>query len=375
MEVTKKKSCATLVLVLTIAVMFLQVSNAYPTEFSLEEKALSVITNVARLDTIKYDIKLTKHVTDEYGGIARESLTFTLESAGSTLEIACDFINGTLVSFVLYPLYSQLSQFCVQPLPATSLDAVRGFLQRYQAYSKASVAQEALGVLDRVSELKTVNITVGNLKMRVEGNNIDWLRIVNGLEFPTGLSIRLNNGIVDAFMDESSFYRIGSADVNISREEAVRIALERAKTITTLTIWVGDRWETFPFRVKEEPLIVRLQVGTANFTSYPYWYVWFVADPQVYSTTGVEVCLRADTGEIAYSQTTRSYGVVPDPDAPSAATPNPSASPDTQPESDTDQPIAAYVIAGAAATAIAVAVAAAALKKRRKWPSFPHFSF
>jgi hypothetical protein len=59
--------------------------------------------------------------------------------------------------------------------------------------------------------------------------------------------------------------------------------------------------------VKEEPWIVRLQVGTGNFTSYPYWYVWFVADPEVYSVTGVEVYMRADTGEIAYSRTTQGF--------------------------------------------------------------------
>ena len=142
--------------------------------------------------------------------------------------------------------------------------------------------------------------------MRITDNSIDWVRTINGLEFPIGLSIRVDNGFVDIFTDRSSFYRIGSSDVNISREEAVRIALEEAKTFTAVTFFLGDHSGVFPFQVKEEPWRVRLQVGFNNFTMYPCWEVRFAGDPEVYSVTGVAVYMRADTGEITNSYTTSS---------------------------------------------------------------------
>jgi len=303
-----KALCVVLVVVILIAItiIFIQAFSSEPGELTLQDKAVCFITEVAMLDLSKYNVTITIEQPYASDGVVREYLRFNLKSDGNTYGLSVTFINGTLTNYYLYSLsYPQPLPPHPEPLPATSLDAVKGFLQRYYAYSKSSIVQEALGILDNVSELKTMNVTVGNLKMRVVDSNIGWLRVVNGLEFPTGLSIYLNNVIVDGFSDESSFYRIGSADVNVSREEAIRIAREEAKKYSKVTLWgIG----AFPFKVAEEPWIVYLYVGTGNFTSYPYWYVWFVADPEVYSVTGVEVRIRADTGEISCSRITRGFG-------------------------------------------------------------------
>jgi hypothetical protein len=144
------------------------------------------------------------------------------------------------------------------------------------------------------------------------------------------------------------------------------MALEEAKTFTAVEIWLGNHDEVFPLHVKEEPSIARLVVGTADRISYPYWYVWFAADPEVYSTTGVAVYMRADTGEITDSYTTSPGRIISNPDATSHLTSDPPASPDTQSEGDPNQPIAVYVIAGAAVIAITVAIAKVALKKKSK---------
>src|SRR3972149_1249403 len=304
MKVVKKRLFAALSLTLVFAFLSVQMSGVCSEELSaeVEGKALSVITEVIGLDMTNYNVELYNHNSEIYGGVFREYVDYTLESAESEIRVMITFANNILIRWSIDPLEG--SPLYAEPLAANTLDVTKDTLQRYQTYTSVPIVQEARNILDTITEIKTSNTTIGNLKMRITGNSIDWVRTINGLEFPTGLSIRLSNGIVDTFTDESSFYHIGSSDVNISREEAVRIAWEEAKTFTAIEIWLGNGYETFPFRVKEEPLIVRLQVGTANFTSYPYWYVWFVADPEVYSTTGVEVYMRADTGEISYSQTT-----------------------------------------------------------------------
>ncbi len=301
MNLFKKLLCAALValILITVAVMLIQVSNRGAVELTLQDKTRSFMTDVAGFDLTKYKVNVTQKQPYTFSGVVRETVCYILESNESRLEASCGFMNGTLAHFDIYA--SDGSPFYLQPLPNGSLDAVKGFLQRYQVYSNASIVQEALNILGTITELEAMNTTVGNLKMRVTGDSIDWVRTISGLEFPTGLSISLNNSVVDTFSDESSFYHIGSADVDIAREEAVRIALEEAKNYTTVTLWgIG----TLPFKVAEEPLTVELYVATANFTMYPCWRVRFVADPEVYSVSGVEVGVRADTGEIVYSQTT-----------------------------------------------------------------------
>ncbi|MBN1357135.1 hypothetical protein JW988_00030 [Candidatus Bathyarchaeota archaeon] len=279
------------------------------TELTVEEKALSIITDVIGIDLSRYSVELYNNNSELWGSLFREHIDYTLESNESKMRVMITFGNGTLIHWDLAKIDSlPLSPIYVEPLPDNTLDVVKDALQRYQAYSEDSVVEEARNVLNTVTELKTMNKTVGDLKIRItvrDGSiNIDWVRTKNGLDFATGLSINLANGVIDGFTDESRFFKIGSTDVNISREEAISIAREEAKTYTSVTLWgIG----TFRFRVKEEPSTVRLQVGTANFTSYPYWDVWFAADPEVYSVTGVKVIMRADTGEITYSSTTQGF--------------------------------------------------------------------
>jgi hypothetical protein len=278
-------------------------------ELPVEEKALSIITDVIGIDLTRYNVELYNNNSRFYNGLFREHIDYTLESDESEMRVMITFANHTLIHWDLVQIDSSpLLPVYVQPLPANTLDLVKDTLQRYQAYSEDSIVEEARNVLDTVTELKTMNTTVGDLKMRITERdgfiNIDWVRAINGLDFPTGLSIHLTNGVIDGFNDQSRFFKIGSADVNISREEAIRIAREEAKKYSTVTLWgIG----TFRFRVKEEPSIVRLQVGTGNFTSYPLWDVWFAADPEVHSVTGVKVYVRADTGEITYSSTTQGF--------------------------------------------------------------------
>ncbi|MBN1358896.1 hypothetical protein JW988_09040 [Candidatus Bathyarchaeota archaeon] len=372
MKIAKKSlfSALALILVFSFSLVHMPVAVSEELSVKVENEALSVIADVIGLDLNSYSVELHNHNFNDFDGddeLVEEDVAYTLETAESKIMVVCTFINQVLTHWDLVPLDSSSpSLLYAEPLPTSTLEVVKGVLQNYQEYSKSSIIPKALSTLDGVTEIKTMNVTKGDLKMRIVDNCIDWVRTINGLDFPTGLSVSFNNGIVYGLSDESSFYHIGSADVNISREDAVRIALEKAKTFTAVEIWLGDHDEIFPFSVKEEPSTVMLQVGTTDRTSYPYWYVWFAADPEVYSVTGVAVYMRADTGEITNSYTTSPGGVISEPDVTPLPTSDASASPDTQPEGDPNQPIAAYIIAGAAATAITVAIATVALKKKSK---------
>jgi hypothetical protein len=299
-----------LIVVVLVSLFLVAAPSFNSAELTVEEKALSIINDVIGIDLSRYNVELCNNSSEFYDGLFREYVDYTLESDESEMQVMITFGNHTLTHWDLTQINSSTLSppLYVEPLPDNTLDVVKEALQRYHAYSEASMVQEALNVLDTVTELKTMNATVGDLKMQVTESddfmNIDWVRTINGLDFHTGLSIRLTNGVIDGFADQSSFFKIGSADVNISREEAISIARDEAKKYSTVTLWgIG----TLRFRVKEEPSIIRLQVGTGNFTMYPYWDVWFAVDPEAYSVTGVEVHMRADTGEITYSSTTQGF--------------------------------------------------------------------
>ena len=299
-----------LIVVVILSLILVVVPLFDSAELTVEERALSIISDVIGIDLSRYNVELYNNNSEIYDGLFREYVDYTLESNESELQVMITFGNHTFTHWDLTQINSSTLSppVYVAPLPDNTLDVVKETLQRYHAYFESSIVEEALNVLDTVTELRTMNATVGDLKMRVTERdasmNIDWVRTINGLDFPTGLSINLANGVIDGFADQSRFFKIGSADVNISREEAISIARDEAKKYSSVNLWgIG----TLRFRVKEEPLIVSLRVGTGNFTMYPLWYIWFPADPEVHSITGVEVYMRADTGEITHSSTTQGF--------------------------------------------------------------------
>jgi len=365
MKIFKKNLyVACLVLALTIAVSITHVNGAPSSKMTIQEKAIAAITEVIGLDMTKYKTELTSNVADQpeiYGGLTREEVTYTIEATGSKAQIGCTFINKTLTSCYMYPIEGSL--LYTQQLSADMLSATKSLLQRYQAYVGTTYLQEARSILETVTEIKQTNVTMGNMKLQIiESDNlvdIIWWQTVNGVDFPLGLSVEFVNGELKGFSDFSSFYRIGSAVVNISREEAIRITREQAKDYTTLEVPTGNGdYTEVTLNLTDEHMIVELQVANREpLTLYPLWYVRLYADKAYGGTDGFQAGIWADTGEIAYAQLTGHHGVVPDENS-SNQSPTPS-------QNSSNQSLALYLFAGTAATVI-VATALLLLKKRSK---------
>jgi len=361
-----KKKCYFVGLVLAVAlvVSLAHVGGASSSEIPVQDKAVSVMTDVVGLDMAKYNIELTHNIVTQpeiYGGLVREELTYNIEADGSKALVDCTFINKTLTRFYMYPLEGSL--LYAQPLSADKLTATKTLLERYQTYMGASYLQEALNILDTVNEIKTTNVTMDNLKLiiRESDSHLDlmWWYTINGADFPSGLSVEFANGKLKGFSDYTSFYRLGSADVNISREEAIQTTKEMAKDYTTLNVSTGNGdYTEVTLNLTEEHMTVELQIGNREpFTFYPLWYVRLYAEQAIGGTDGFQAGIWADTGEIAYSQLTGHHGVVPIED--------PSNQSSTPSQNSSNQNLIPYLLAGIAATAILVA-ALLVLKKRSK---------
>jgi hypothetical protein len=161
-----------------------------------------------------------------------------------------------------------------------------------------------------------MNVTIDNLKLKITENDshldLMWWYTLNGVDFPFGLSVDFVNGKLKGFSDNTKFYQIGSTDVKISPEEAIRTTKELAMDYTTLNVSTGNgTYKEVTLNLIDEHMVVELQIGNREpFVFYPLWYVRIYAETSIGGTDGFQAGIWADTGEIAYSQLTGHHGVI-----------------------------------------------------------------
>ncbi|MEM1536912.1 MAG: hypothetical protein QW577_03835 [Candidatus Bathyarchaeia archaeon] len=218
------------------------------------------------------------------------------------MDVQGQLIGDTLVWLKVYPYKGSL--ILSEPLPDDVLGMAKRFMQRYQNYSKAAYIQQMLSILEHVSELKSSNVTVGNVKLIISLNgpstDIEWIYTSNGMEFPgKKVAFAFKSGKFISFMDQWNIYRIGSDDVNVDADEAVSIAREALKDIPTLYMRKGNETIAVKPTLGGTPPRVRLLTAAREpLTLYPLWYVQLYFD-QVYGMYyAVAVEIWADTGEI-----------------------------------------------------------------------------
>jgi len=346
---------AGLVLAAVLVFSFVQVGCVSASEKRVQNTAIAVMTEVVGLNMEKYEIELLSNTTDYpgfCGGLVRDSLTYNIEAVGSKAQIVCTFINKTLTRFAMYPLEGSL--LYAQPLSPDLLTATKTLLNRIQAYFGASHIQEARNILEKVTEIKTMNVTTENLKLIInefdDNLSLMWWKTINGIDFPYGLSIKFNNGQLKGFSDDSNLYQIGTADVNVSREDAIRTTKKLSKDHTTLNVSTGNGdYKKMTLNLTDEHTVVELQIGTREpFTYYPLWYVRLYAETSIGGTDGFQAGIWADTGEIAYSQLTSHHGVIPLEDASNQVP--------TQSQNSSDPNLITYLFVGLFVTTTAATI-------------------
>jgi hypothetical protein len=339
-----KKFHVAFVLAVVLAFPLLQVPTAYSAEWSAPEKAMSFLTDVVRLDMTKYKATLVNHRVEypsDLGGLAKEYVDYILESDESKLDVGCVFRNNTLDYCNLYvdkgsPLY-------VQPY-TNVLDETKGLLDRYQTYTGASHLQDLQvmrDMLDTVTEIKPMTSTVGNVKLVISTGDyasFEWIYTSNGIDAPRKrIGFYFKQGYFWSFKGTWNIYSIGSTDINVSKEEAIRIAREHAENYT-LKIWTGN-WTVMNFTIVDEPLKAEFSMERREpLTLYPFWHIQLYFDKAYGTSNGIEVGIWADTGEVLFCQATGIAGGPPTGDSttPTTVPPEePPTEPSTEPLTET----------------------------------------
>lgn len=337
-------------------------------DLNKQEKAATFLGNVVGLDMAKYEPKLISQIDfpADASGVAKGTMLYNLKAQGSTLEVICNFRNNVLVSCNVNPLEG--TPLLAQPI-TNALDSAKNLLDRYQSYSKASYVQPMRSTLNAVTELKPMTAASGDLKLTITTKDyvyIEWMNTPNGIHnMYNRVILAFQNGAFKMFSDSWNRYPIGSADVVISRENAISIAKAQVQSFSyeVGNITVGN----LTVSSKSEFVRANLTMQPRENALYPHWEIFLPLD-KVYPgfTTGIRITLWADLGEIISIKATGSLGSPLSDDPLSAPTPSPEASANTQIINAPTSPVTIYLIAGIAVAVTASAVAAIAIKKRSK---------
>jgi len=272
-------------------------------------KVRAFLTDVVHLDMTKYVSKMegnTVEYRSDLGGIVEEILKYSLTYASSKLDVTLRFRDSTLSSYYLQviegtPYYSQLQ-------PNKILDAAKALLERYQNYSGASHLAVMRNLLETVNEIGTFETTSGNVKLIIstEANDvkIQFVYTSDNVDFQAK-KVELifdNYGFLQSLSDDWTLYKAGSTEVNISKEEAITIAVEYAKNYS----WTVNGEVIKNFTLVEESVKADLWPHSREepLVLIPYWYVEIYLDREYPDRVDrLAVGLWADTGEVSICQT------------------------------------------------------------------------
>jgi len=283
-----------------------------PSTLSTEQsKALAFIENVLPIDSSQYNITFRPPFSSNFSNseglkiIGSESLieTYSLEAKDSSLTFICSFYEEALYQC---QLGADKGSIITDQSYANITEAAKSFLEKYQAYSSLN-STEMIAILSNVDPTQNPTIISGDLKLTVthkdltgtafgDSINFRWVHITNGCEYLL-IDLAFKDGVFSGFIDHRPRYTIGDTAVNISKEQAVTIAMEAIKNYS---YQMSDDWVVTGFNVTENRITANLipTVKEGNVL-YPAWSVTLPLNGTwPGSVTELLVGIWAGTGEV-----------------------------------------------------------------------------
>ena len=315
MNISKKLTYVTLLEVTFLLLTLFQVVKVDAVESNGTEKSLWFLSDVVMLDLSKYNVTLRKDDVTypaEYAGVPREDLTYRLEI--NSIDLSADFVylnqKFWRCQINLHGALPEDSMVYVQPLPADVVGLAKVVLENYQAYRDSSVYQPMRDLLASVDKTENVTVASGEYRLDISvihsGHSVtfDWVVGEAGLE-ETALGLAFQDGALYVINDRMGVFNFSNAEVMVSEEEAIDIAIEEALSCSWTVIVEGSqqsvRAEGVAFVRPTTKLFLTVHSSRDPFTYYPFWSVnvWL---GKVYlgGVSYVSVGLWADTGEVVY---------------------------------------------------------------------------
>ena len=273
-------------------------------------KAMSIIRDVIQIDVEKYQTTLLSNTVEDrtdLGGVIEEVIKYSFVNSASRIELTLRFRNNHLSLFQLNQLegFPNYPPLYTKAQPRDVLQAGTGLLERYKSVMGEPYTEEMSQLLSSANETNG-DQTLGNTKLRISayGENAElWLYYTeNGTDFSAKrLRIVFLNHVITELSDDWTLYKIGTAQVNISREQAIQMAKTAARGYS----WNSGGVQVAGFEILDEPISAEFypHSKTADLTLVPYWYVTLHLDKTYPGGVNViAIGVWADTGEVANIQ-------------------------------------------------------------------------
>jgi hypothetical protein len=122
----------------------------------------------------------------------------------------------------------------------------------------------------------------------------------NGTDFQAkSLHLSYQNKILTEFSDDWFLFKVGSTQINISKDQAVLIAKNAAKSYS----WTANGMKVTNFQILDNPVSVQFYPKPSDtdvLTLYPYWYVTLYLDKTYPNgVTQIAVGVWADSGQVS----------------------------------------------------------------------------
>jgi uncharacterized membrane protein len=211
--------------------------SAYAAEATLEEKGLSILSNVVGIDTAKYTVTTEQQQDNSLAYldvVPQETVSYDLTSENSKVKVLYTFTDENVQ--MIHVLEREGPPSLVKPATfANDVELAEAFLSNYQTYTANPLFGELKSTLIDVVPGKNLTKTSGNIVLEATANDgytyFKWYYTANGAAAPYSKFITLSfkDGFLEIFADNWQLYNIGSTNINLSEEEAITIALETAK--------------------------------------------------------------------------------------------------------------------------------------------------
>jgi hypothetical protein len=270
---------------------------------------------VIGVDIAKYDVTTEENSISPpfLGGVLQEDVLCTLNSDESKLKTHCTFADGNLRG--IYVLEKEGTPRLTKPAASVNaVESAQDFLSNYQAYTAKPVFGELKATLNNVDPDKNLTKTVGDKVLQVtaydDRTHFKWCYTANGAISPYSrvISMGFKDGFLTSFMDNWDLYSIGSNSVNLSKEEAVAMALDVAREHSWTMELDEDALDPSNFNEKRSvswtALVFDGSLDADNVRSddvlelYPVWRVGLVLNKVYGELYGIEVDIWADTKEV-----------------------------------------------------------------------------
>ena len=368
MSLIKKIS---VVLILITVITSFGSSVVYSTKSTAQDTTLAFITNVLPVDISRYNVTFAKYHETEMppylsNGVPLETVTYTLESEDGVINVNCMIEHGVLTHCMIEPKNGSIVS---DRTYANLVDAAESFLENYQTHTDDNI-QEMKATLTGVESTRNMSRTSGNIKLTIQNvessrsptnwglvtnkTSFRWVYTVNGVKY-TELELTFRDGMFSSMSNNRGLYEIGDTDVKISKEQAIKAAMNYIKNYSYTMPGGG---EVSDFEVNEDRTTAELTASPRESTLYPFWTVMLYLN-QTYpgSVYALRVGIWADSGKVSFCNNQAAGGLSSDADLNYDS---------AQLEENQNQPTSTYVPVAITATIIVVTIALVSFKKRRK---------